>query len=97
MKYINGLFAKKKHERAPDFVICSGSINKTKMQETLNQMEGEWINFQILTPYSPDEKYPDRLTVKIDEYKKDEPKQIDKLLVLTVASAPVDVEEDIPF
>jgi hypothetical protein len=89
MKYINGLYAKKKHNRAPDFVICNGSINKKQMQETLNQMEGEWLNFQFLTPYSPDEKYPDRLTVKIDDYKKDEPKQ--------VASAPVDVEEDIPF
>jgi len=89
MKYINGLFAKKKHERAPDFVICSGSISKTKMQETLNQMEGEWLNFQFLTPYSPDEKYPDRLTVKLDDYKKDEPKQ--------VASEPVALEEDVPF
>jgi hypothetical protein len=89
MKYINGLFAKKKQERQPDFVICSGSINKTKMQETLNQMEGEWINFQFLEPYSPDDKYPDRLTVKINDWQPDQPKQ--------VASAPVDVEEDIPF
>ena len=52
-------------------------------------MEGEWLNFQFLTPYSPDEKYPDRLTVKLDDYKKDEPKQ--------VASAPVALEEDVPF
>ena len=74
MKYINGLFAKRKSEKSPDFVICSGSINKAQMQETLNQMDGEWINFQINTPYKADPKYPDRLTIKINDWKPDNAK-----------------------
>jgi hypothetical protein len=74
MKYINGLFAKRKSEKSPDFVICNGSINKDQMQETLNQMDGEWVNFQINTPYKEDPKYPDRLTVKINDWKPTETK-----------------------
>jgi hypothetical protein len=58
MKYINGLYAKKKHNRAPDFVICNGSINKKQMQETLNQMEGEWLNFQFLDTVLPRREVP---------------------------------------
>lgn len=88
MKYISGLYAKKKHNRAPDFVICNGSINKQQMQETLDQMDGEWINFQINTPFSEDPSKPDKLVIKLNDYKPDASKQAPK---------PVEDLEDIPF
>ena len=89
MKYISGLYAKKKHNRAPDFVICNGSINKKQMQETLNQMDGEWINFQINTPFSEDPDKPDKLVIKLNDYKPNESKQ--------APSKPAEDLEDIPF
>ena len=89
MKYISGLYAKKKHNRAPDFVICNGSINKQQMQQTLDQMDGEWVNFQFLTPYNEDPAKPDKLVVKKNDWKPDTPKQ--------APSKPAEDLEDIPF
>tara|TARA_R110000787_G_scaffold35625_1_gene91335 strand:- start:819 stop:1100 length:282 start_codon:yes stop_codon:yes gene_type:complete len=93
MKYINGLFAKRKSEKSPDFVICNGSINKDQMQETLTQMDGEWINFQINKPYTEDPAHPERLTIKINDWKPDNAKP-------APVSEPVKEEsfdEDVPF
>ena len=88
MKYISGLYAKRKSATQPDFVICSGSINKQQMQQTLDQMDGEWVNFQFLTPYNEDPAKPDKLVVKKNDWKPDASKQAPK---------PVEDLEDIPF
>jgi hypothetical protein len=89
MKYISGLYAKRKSATQPDFVICNGSINKQQMQQTLDQMDGEWVNFQFLTPYNEDPAKPDKLVVKKNDWKPDAPKQ--------APSKPAEDLEDIPF
>jgi len=46
-KFIPGLFYKDKHERAPDFVICKGSIKVADLAAFLAQQDGEWLNFDL--------------------------------------------------
>jgi len=55
----------------------------------LDQMDGEWVNFQFLTPYNEDPAKPDKLVVKINDWKPDAPKQ--------APSKPAEDLEDIPF
>ena len=51
-------------------------------------MDGEWINFQINTPFNEDPSKPDKLVIKLNDYKPDASKQAPK---------PVEDLEDIPF
>ena len=46
-KFIPGLFFKDKHENAPDFVICKGSIKVADLAAFLAKQDGEWINFDL--------------------------------------------------
>ena len=46
-KFIPGLFFKDKHERAPDFVICKGSIKVADLASFLEGQQCEWINFDL--------------------------------------------------
>ncbi len=46
-KFIPGLFFKDKHENAPDFVICKGSIKVADLAGFLAKQEGEWVNFDL--------------------------------------------------
>jgi len=46
-KLITGLFFKDKHENAPDFVICKGSIKVADFAAWLAQQSGEWVNFDL--------------------------------------------------
>ena len=48
MTLIKGLFAKDKHEKAPDFVKCDISIKRLDMLEFLTNRKEEWINCQLL-------------------------------------------------
>lgn len=45
--FIPGLFFKDKHENAPDFVICKGSVKVADMAAWLSQQPGEWVNFDL--------------------------------------------------
>lgn len=46
-KFIPGLFFKDKHENAPDFVICKGSVKVADMLAWLQKQDGEWVNFDL--------------------------------------------------
>lgn len=46
-KFIPGLFFKDKHENAPDFVMCKGSIKIADLAAWLQKQEGEWVNFDL--------------------------------------------------
>ena len=46
-KFIPGLFFKDKHENAPDFVICKGSIKVADLVQFLSTVDGEWVNFDL--------------------------------------------------
>lgn len=45
--FIPGLFFKDKHENAPDFVICKGSIKVADMAAWLATQDGEWVSFDL--------------------------------------------------
>ena len=46
-EFIDGLFVKKPHERAPDFVKCGISIKRKELGNWLRGKEDEWINIQV--------------------------------------------------
>lgn len=45
--FIKGLFAKKPHEKAPEFVKAKISIKREEVIEDLQSMDGEWINLDV--------------------------------------------------
>lgn len=76
-KYLSGLYGSKKHERAPDFVICKLKIKPKLLIDSLSEfkdMDG-YLSMQIKTPYSEDPDWPDRLVVEIDN-RQSEPKNL---------------------
>jgi len=46
-EFIDGLFVKKPHERAPDFVKCGISIKRKELGNWLRGKDDEWINIQV--------------------------------------------------
>jgi hypothetical protein len=68
-KYINGLYFKKKHKNAPDFVIGKGAIDPERLRMFLDEnplAEGEkYINFQILEVKGS----PEKGTFIVDDWK----------------------------
>ena len=65
MALIKGLFAKDKHQKAPDFVKCDISIKRLDLLEFLTTRNEEWINCQLLR--SKDGK----LYIAENDYKKE--------------------------
>ena len=45
--YLIGLFAKKPHPNAPDFVKAKLSIKREELIKELQEQEGEWINIDV--------------------------------------------------
>ena len=45
--FIDGLFAKKPHDNAPDFVKAKLSIKREDMIKWLNEQQDEWINLDV--------------------------------------------------
>ncbi len=74
-EFVYGLFMNKPQEKAPDFVVADGSINRQRMIDWLNGRDEEWIRIQMNIPkkFNPDK--PRRLNVFVDDFKKDENKQ----------------------
>ena len=74
MTLIKGLFAKDKHENAPEFVKCDISIKRLDMLEFLTNRKEEWINCQLLRSKEG------KLYIAENEFKpekKEKPKQND--------------------
>ena len=46
-QFIDGLFIKPPHERAPDFVKCSISIKRKDLGNWLRGKDDEWINIDV--------------------------------------------------
>ena len=46
-QFIDGLFAKLPHEKAPDFVKCTLSIKRDVLIAWLQGREEEWVNIQV--------------------------------------------------
>ena len=90
-KFVNGLFVNKPREQAPDFVFADGSINRQRMIDWLNGLDDEWIDIQINVPKNANPEWPRRLTVFIDDYKKDEKKQ------QNLTGKTDEFDDDIPF
>lgn len=61
-KFVPGMFAKKPHERAPDFVKARLSIKVPEVREYLGAEEKEWINLDLKE--SRDGKY----YLQVDEW-----------------------------
>ena len=61
--FLKGLFVKRK-EKSPDFVIGQISIKREELIKTLQEMNGEWINLDILK-----EKDGDGIYSKINDWK----------------------------
>ncbi len=48
-KLIDGLIIKEKHQNAPDFVICKGSIKVDEFKKFIDENQNNgWFNFDIL-------------------------------------------------
>lgn len=46
-KFIDGLTAKQPHERAPEYVKATLSINRARLIAWLQAQEGEWVNADL--------------------------------------------------
>lgn len=61
----SGIFAKR-HEKAPEFVICSLSIRKKQFIEYMQSMGGDdWLNLQVLRSKQG------KIYVKVDTWEPD--------------------------
>jgi len=47
IEFIDGLFVKPPHEKAPDFVKCTISIKRKDLGNWLRSKDDEWINMQV--------------------------------------------------
>lgn len=47
IEFIDGLIAKAKHEKAPDFVKCHLSIKREELISWLQKRSDEWINLDV--------------------------------------------------
>lgn len=65
-KYIDGIFVKDPHEKAPDFVLGRIAINREKAIKSLQEMDDEWINIDVL------KSRDGNVYGKLDTYKKEE-------------------------
>ena len=46
-QFIDGMLVKPPHEKAPDFVKCSGGFRRLAMIEYLQNQTGDYVNFDI--------------------------------------------------
>ncbi len=47
-KFPEGIYAKKPHENAPDFVIANISIEENTLSNWLSEQKEAWINLELL-------------------------------------------------
>lgn len=95
-KYLSGLYANKKHEKQPDFVICKLKVKPSVLIESLREHESMsgYLTLQVTTPYEIDPNWPDKLNVKIDDQQYG---QSDQPKVPVTPKLDEDFDDDIPF
>lgn len=95
-KYLSGLYANKKHEKQPDFVICKLKVKPSVLIESLREHESMsgYLTLQITTPYEEDPSWPDKLNVKIDDQQYS---QSDQPKVPSTPKLDEEFDDDIPF
>lgn len=69
-KFINGLIVKKPNDRTPEFIICNLSLKREELIQTLQGMEGEWINADVKVSKSTGKYY-----AMINDWQKDKQKE----------------------
>lgn len=47
VRFVDGLLAKKPHEKAPEFVKCALSIRREELAQWLLNQEGEWLSIDV--------------------------------------------------
>lgn len=67
-KFIDGLTVKQPHERAPEYVKATLSINRARLIAWLQAKGGEWVNADLK------ESREGKLYVQVNTYKKGETK-----------------------
>ena len=90
-KFIPGLFVKDKHENAPEFVICKGSIKVADLSQWLARQSDEWVNFDVKR--SRDGK----LYLSIDDWKPSGERRPQQRQERQSAPADDFRDDDIPF
>lgn len=91
IQFINGLMFKAPHERAPDFVKAKGSIKRTELIETLQGMEGEWVNFDVK------ESRGGKWYCSVDNWEPTKDQEYKEGMSQAKAELPLDDGSDIPF
>lgn len=90
--FVQGLYVNAPKDRAPDFVIAEGSIQRQKMLDWLNGKNDEWVNFQVNRPKTPNPEKPRRLNVFVDDW---EPTKSN--LTQNNSAVSEDFDDDLPF
>tara|TARA_R110002049_G_scaffold281333_1_gene460831 strand:- start:4051 stop:4335 length:285 start_codon:yes stop_codon:yes gene_type:complete len=89
-QFIDGMLVKPPHERAPDFVKCSGGFRRLAMIEYLQNQTGDYVNFDIK------ESRNGKWYAELNTYKPETAKRPD----VGQSSPPQDAstfDDDIPF
>jgi hypothetical protein len=47
IQFVNGLIVKAPHPKAPDFVKANLSIKREELIQTLQAMQGDWVNVSV--------------------------------------------------
>jgi len=89
MKFVNGLIAKKPHERAPEFVKAKLSMRREELIEWLQQQSGEWVNADVK------ESRAGTWYISVDDWKPNN--QQDTGSNYPPPPPPEDFDDDIPF
>ena len=69
-KFVDGLIAKRPHEKAPEFVKCTLSIKREELIKWLLGQTGEWINVDVKESNKP----PYKWYAAVNEWKKEAPR-----------------------
>lgn len=69
LQFVNGLFFRKPHEKAPEYVIGKLSAKREELINFLQSQNGEWVNMEIK------ESKQGKVYIAIDSYKPGEATQ----------------------
>lgn len=96
-KYLSGLYANKKHEKQPDFVVCKLKIKPQQLIDSLKEFTNVdgYLALQVKTPYEEDPNWPDKLTVAIDDQQYE--RSADRSIAPRTPKMDEDFDDDIPF
>ena len=93
-KFVKGLYVKKPHQNAPDFIICNLNAKRLDLIEFLQGQSGDYVNMQVKNS-KKDEYY-----VEINDWKPENKGGITNAKKGEVENESVDTSEkdnDLPF